>query len=62
MKIDSKIVDLRKIRCPLLNILAQYDHLVPLSSGKALKDVYSGMSYEEIVFPSSHICLSVKRI
>ncbi|MBZ0176809.1 MAG: alpha/beta fold hydrolase [Candidatus Methanoperedens sp.] len=61
MRIDSQIVDLRKIHCPLLNILAKYDHIVPLSSGKALKDVYSGKSYEEIVFPSSHIGLSVSK-
>lgn len=58
MRIDSQIIDLRKIRSPILNILAEYDHLVPLSSGKALKDVYSGKSYEEIVFPSSHTGLS----
>lgn len=61
MKIDSQIVDLRKIHCPVLNILAKYDHIVPLLSGKALKDVYSGESYEEIVFPSSHTGLSVSR-
>ncbi len=41
MRIDSRIIDLRKIRCPLLNIMAKYDHIVPLSSGKALKNVYS---------------------
>ncbi|MBU3968334.1 MAG: hypothetical protein KKG76_13360 [Euryarchaeota archaeon] len=61
MRIDSQIVDLIKIRCPLLNILAKYDHIVPLAAGKALKDVYSEKSYEEIVFPSSHIGLSVSR-
>ena len=61
MRIDSRVIDLRKIRCPLLNILAEYDHIVPLSSGKALKDVYAGKSYEEIVFPSSHTGLSVSR-
>ncbi|MCX9082014.1 MAG: alpha/beta fold hydrolase [Candidatus Methanoperedens sp.] len=61
MKIDAQTIDLRKIRAPLLNILAKYDHIVPLYSGSALKDVYSGKSYEEIVFPSSHIGLSVGR-
>jgi polyhydroxyalkanoate synthase len=45
----------------LINILAKYDHIVPLAAGKALKDVYSGKSYEEIVFPSSHIGLSMSR-
>ena len=61
MRIDSRVIDLRKIRCPLLNILAEYDHIVPLSAGKALKDVYAGKSYEEIVFSSSHTGLSVSR-
>ena len=61
MKIASKIIDLKKILSPVLNILAEYDHLVPLSSGRALKDVYSGKSYEEIIFPSSHIGLSAGR-
>jgi hypothetical protein len=61
MRINSQTIDLRKIRCPLLNILAKYDHIVPLAAGKALKDVYSGKSYEEIVFPSSHIGLSVSK-
>jgi polyhydroxyalkanoate synthase len=61
MKIDSNVIDLGKIRSPLLNIMAKYDHIVPLLSAKALKDVYSGKAYEEIVFPSSHTGLSVSR-
>ncbi len=61
MKIDSSVIDLKKIHSPLLNILAKYDHVVPLPSGQALKDVYSGRSYKEIIFPSSHIGLSVSR-
>ncbi len=59
MRIDSQVIDLQKIHAPLL--LAKYDHLVPLSAGKALKDVYSGKSHEEIVFPSSHTGHSVSR-
>jgi len=61
MRIDSQVVNLRKIRCPMLNILARYDHIVPLLSGKALKNVYSGKSYKEIIFPSSHTGLSVSK-
>lgn len=59
MKIDSELVDLRKISSPLLNILAKYDHIVPPEAGKALKDVYSGEKYEEFIFPASHVGLSV---
>jgi polyhydroxyalkanoate synthase len=58
MKIDSKTIDLSKINAPLLNILAKYDHIIPMESGRALKKVYSG-DYEEIIFPSSHVGLSV---
>ncbi len=61
MKINSQTIDLGKIRAPLLNILAKYDHIVPLYAGSALKNVYSGKCYEEIVYPSSHIGLSVSR-
>ena len=61
MRIDSQVVDLRKIRSPLLNIMAEYDHIVPLSSARALKNGYSGTGYEEIVFPSSHTGLSAGR-
>ena len=58
LRVDSQLVDLNKIRSPLLNILARYDHIVPLESVKALKGVYCGDEYEEIIFPSSHVGLS----
>jgi polyhydroxyalkanoate synthase len=61
LRIDSQRVDLRKIRSPLLNILARYDHIVPTGSSKALKSVYSGSDYEEIIFPSTHVGLSASR-
>ncbi len=61
LKVGSHLIDLRRIDCPLLNILAKYDHIVPIESSKALKEVYSGENYQEIVFPSSHVGLSVSR-
>lgn len=61
MKIGSKAIDLKNISSPVLNILAEFDHIVPLSAGRALSEVYSGKSYKEIVFPSTHTGLSVSR-
>lgn len=61
MKINSHRIDLGKISCPLLNILAQYDHLIPIFSGRALGRVYSGKNYQEIIFPSTHIGLAVSK-
>ncbi len=61
MRVDSKLVDLGKIDAPILNVLAKYDHIVPLESGRALRKVYRGKEYKEIIFPSSHVGLSVSR-
>lgn len=61
LEIGNQVVELSRIRCPVLNILAKYDHLVPLESGRGIKKAYSGTSYQEIVFPSSHVGLSISR-
>jgi polyhydroxyalkanoate synthase len=58
-RIGSELVKLNRIKCPLLNIAARYDHLVPVESAAALKRVYSGRAYRQIIFPSSHLGLSV---
>ncbi len=60
-KIDGRRVDLGSLRCSLLNVLARYDHLVPVESASALGKVYRGSDYQEMVFPSSHVGLSVSR-
>lgn len=60
-RVGSGSVDLGSIKCSVLNILAKYDHLIPLDSGLALKEVYSGEDYQTIVFPSSHTGLTISR-
>lgn len=59
LELNGSRVDLTNIACPLLNILARYDHLVPAESATAIKRVYAGKDYSEIIFRSSHIGLSV---
>ncbi len=61
LRIDGQTVDLGRIACPVLNVIARYDHLVPIESAQALKHVYSGPEYREIIFPTSHLGLSVSR-
>ncbi|MBI4287005.1 MAG: alpha/beta fold hydrolase [Chloroflexi bacterium] len=61
LEVGKQRVDLGRIRCPLLNIIGRYDHLVPVESATALKKAYSGPEYEEIVFPASHVGLSAGR-
>ncbi len=61
LRVDGRPVDLTRIKCPVLNILARYDHIVPISSAAALRRVYQGQDYREIRFPSSHVGLSTSR-
>jgi polyhydroxyalkanoate synthase len=57
MQVESQPVELSRIRCPLLNISALYDHIVPVRSSQALARVYGGNDYQEIVFPCTHVGL-----
>ncbi|MEN6373255.1 MAG: alpha/beta fold hydrolase [Smithella sp.] len=59
LRIDGHRVDLSRIDVPVLNIMAQYDHIVPVASVKALREAVSSTHYEEFLFPSSHVGLSV---
>ena len=59
MRIDGHRVDLSRIDVPVLNIMAQYDHIVPIASMQGLRAAVSSPHYEELLFPSSHVGLSV---
>jgi polyhydroxyalkanoate synthase len=61
MHANGQRVDLTRIGCPILNVFARYDHIVPPESVRALSRVYSGKDYQEIEFPSSHVGLATSR-
>jgi polyhydroxyalkanoate synthase len=52
-------VDLKQITCPVLNIYAQQDHLVPPAASKALNGLTSSEDYTELAFPGGHIGIYV---
>ena len=56
-KVGEEIVDLRKIDIPLLNIIAESDHLVSPESSKALNYVVSSKDKTLMLFPTGHIGL-----
>ncbi|OFI01499.1 poly-beta-hydroxybutyrate polymerase [Clostridium acetireducens DSM 10703] len=58
-KLGDKKVDLNKINMPLLNVYADYDHLVPPASSRALNDLVSSKDKELIGFPVGHIGMFV---
>jgi polyhydroxyalkanoate synthase subunit PhaC len=52
-------VDLKNIACPVLNIYAQDDHLVPPSASKPLKGAVGTKDYTELSFKGGHIGIYV---
>lgn len=52
-------VDLKKIDCPILNIYALQDHLVPPDASKAMDGLTSSPDYTELAFPGGHIGIYV---
>jgi polyhydroxyalkanoate synthase subunit PhaC len=59
MPLGRHIVDLRKITCPLLNLMARNDDLVPCSQSEPLNDLVSSADKEKIIWPAGHIGLAV---
>ncbi len=59
MPVGKHTVDLRKITCPILNIMAQNDDLVPCASSAAFNDLVSSKDRKSIIVPAGHIGLAV---
>jgi polyhydroxyalkanoate synthase len=59
MEIGGKRIDLRRITAPLLNVYAQYDHLVPPESSRPLNDAVGSTDKESLMFPTGHIGIFV---
>ena len=59
MMIDGKKINLKKISMPLLNVMAEFDHLVPNDASKPLNDAVSSSDKEMLVFPTGHIGIFV---
>lgn len=59
LEIGGRLVDLKKIDMPLLNIYAEQDHLVPPSSSKPLGKLVSSKDVTTKGFPVGHIGMYV---
>jgi polyhydroxyalkanoate synthase len=59
MEIDGKKINLKNITMPLLNVMAEFDHLVPNDASKPLYDAVSSSDKEMLVFPTGHIGIFV---
>ncbi|MEX1993988.1 MAG: class III poly(R)-hydroxyalkanoic acid synthase subunit PhaC [Steroidobacteraceae bacterium] len=61
LEIGGRAVDLGQIRCPLLNIYASQDHLVPPSASRPLAGMTGSRDYSAFEFEGGHIGIYVSR-
>jgi len=59
LNIGGREVSLQDVTCPVLNIYARQDHLVPPASSQALKGRVGTQDYTELAFPGGHIGIYV---
>lgn len=57
--IGDRKVNLRDIKCPVLNLMASEDHLVPCGQSRDFNDLVGSSDRQAITFPSGHIGLAV---
>jgi polyhydroxyalkanoate synthase subunit PhaC len=55
LALGGQSISLKAINCPLLNIVAQFDDLVPLRACEPLAELVGSRDKRTIAFPSSHI-------
>ncbi len=61
MILDEKLVDLKKITMPVLNIVGTNDDLVSAESSRTITDVISSTDKKTLEFPSGHVGLCVSK-
>jgi polyhydroxyalkanoate synthase len=59
LELGGRLVDLKKVTMPLLNVFAEKDHLVPPSSSRPLNELVGSKDTETLSFPGGHIGIYV---
>jgi polyhydroxyalkanoate synthase len=54
-RINGRLVDLKKVTMPVLNVFAQEDHIIPPRSSQALKACIGTKVYTELPLPGGHV-------
>jgi polyhydroxyalkanoate synthase len=57
LELGGKPVDLRKVKAPLLNAMAQHDHIAPYEATHELSSLVGSEDKEDIVLKGGHVSL-----
>lgn len=55
LKLGGEVVDLRRLKIPVMNIYARDDHLVPVAATRALGQLLGTRRYVELEMPCGHL-------
>jgi len=58
-ELSGRMVDLKSITAPVLNVYALYDHIIPPDCSRALGGKIGSDDYTEIPLPGGHVGLFV---
>lgn len=58
LQLGGERIDLKKIRIPLLHMVAQYDHIVPAGASAPLIRQVGSQDKEEVVLPGGHVSIA----
>jgi len=61
LELGAKRVDLRAIRCPVLNVVAERDHIVPLPAAEPLPALVGSEEADELRLAAGHVGLVAGR-
>jgi polyhydroxyalkanoate synthase len=62
VRLGGRPVDLKAVRCPLLNVLAEHDHIVRLDAARPLCDIVGSVDKEELLVPGGHVAMVTGRL
>lgn len=57
LEINGRPADLADIKIPIMNIMAEHDHIAPVKSTKPLLDLVSSEEKEELILKGGHVSL-----
>jgi polyhydroxyalkanoate synthase subunit PhaC len=59
LPVGKRTVDLKRITCPVLNLMAEHDDLVPVTQSQPFNDLVGSQDREAITLPTGHIGLAM---
>jgi polyhydroxyalkanoate synthase len=59
--VGGRTISLADVRCPVLNVVAENDHMVPPESSERLRDLVGSTDVTDVRIPAGHIGLAAGR-